>query len=169
MPDLRRAFPPALVRIPGVIRALPLNSRCSSAHSRGLLHNAFRPHTEDEAARAQTSMAPSPQAGMIVIVEDPSIRRLLKNVLERVGHCVMESDTRRVIRLVKSREAAVKLLITNLPEAFSEIEGAVPILYLASSPDWELVRRSRGVRVLQKPFHTKELLEAVDAIADGSK
>ncbi len=114
-------------------------------------------------------MAPSPHAGVILVVEEPSIRRLLKNVLERGGHEVMEIDAGRAVRLVRGLEPAVKLLITNRPERFAEIDGSVPILYLASSPDWELARRSRGVRVLQKPFHTKELLQAVEEITDGSK
>lgn len=113
-------------------------------------------------------MAPSPQSGLILIVEEPSIRRLVKNVLQRKGHAVLEADARRALRLVEGHETVVKLLITNLPHAFAELEGTVPILYLATSPDWDLAARTRRLRVLQKPFRTQELLEAVGEITERS-
>ena len=106
-------------------------------------------------------MAPSPHTHVILIVEDPSICRLVKNVLRRDGREVMETDTQQALRLVEDGEAGVELLITNRPQAFEQLDGRVPVLYLASSPDWDLARRRRGLRVLQKPFHAKELMEAV--------
>ncbi len=109
-------------------------------------------------------MAPSPQSGVIIVVEDASIRRLVKNVLGREGHDVIESDAQQALRLVETGEAPVKLLITNRPQAFAHLDGFVPVLYMASTPDWELASRMRRLRVLQKPFRTKDLLQAVGEI-----
>ena len=47
-------------------------------------------------------MAPRPQSGVIVVVEEPSIRRLVKNVLGREGHEVIESDASQALRLVET-------------------------------------------------------------------
>ncbi len=106
-------------------------------------------------------MASCTQTGVIVIVEDPSIRRLVKSVLGRDGHQVVECGAEQAMRYVAGGEPAVKLLITNRPQEFSELDADVPILYLTSTPDWDVARRARQVRVLQKPFHAKDLLEAV--------
>jgi CheY-like chemotaxis protein len=97
-------------------------------------------------------------------VEDPSIRRLVKNVLARIGHEVVESDAQHALHLVESGETTVKLLITNRPQAFERLDGKVPMLYLASAPDWDLAARAHKLRVLQKPFNPKDLLEAVGEI-----
>jgi DNA-binding response OmpR family regulator len=112
-------------------------------------------------------MAPRTSPGVILIVEDPSIRRLVKNVLRRGGYKAIECDVEQALRSLAGGEASVMLLITNRPEAFAYLDGSVPLLYLASAPDWELAARTRGMRVLQKPFHTKELLDAVGEITEG--
>jgi len=108
-------------------------------------------------------MSPASSPGVIVIVEDPFIRRLVRSVLGRSGHQVVESDAQDALNLAVQNPDSVKLLITNKPHVFEPLEHAVPILYLATFPDWELAARFRRLRVLQKPFHAHELLEAVGA------
>ena len=110
-------------------------------------------------------MASCTQTGVIVIVEDPAIRRLVKSVLGRDGHQVLECGAEQALRYVTAGEEPVKLLITNRPQEFSELENTVPILYLTSTPDWDIARRTRQLRVLQKPFHAKDLIEAVRDLA----
>ena len=101
---------------------------------------------------------------MIVIVEDPFIRRFVRSVLGKIGHTVMESDEQDALRLAAEGTASVKLLITNKPDIFACVDRAVPILYLSATPDWDLVSRFTNIRVLQKPFHAHELLAAVGAV-----
>jgi hypothetical protein len=112
-------------------------------------------------------MAPALQPGVIVIVEDPSISRLVKNVLRREGRQVVVTDAQQALTLMEQGDSQVKLLITNRPHAFTGLDGFVPVLYLTSAPDWDLAARTRGLRVLQKPFHTKDLVEAVGEIIPG--
>ena len=109
-------------------------------------------------------MSPRYSSGVIVIVEDPFIQRFVRSVLGRSGHHVMESDALDAYKLAAEGPGSVKLLITNKPDVFEHLERTVPILYLAASPDWELASRFSNLRVLQKPFHAHELLEAVGAV-----
>lgn len=102
--------------------------------------------------------------GVIVIVEDPFIRRFVRSVLGRLGHTVMESDEKDALKLAAEEPDVVKLLITNRPDVFERLDRTFPILYLAGTPDWDLVSRFSNLRVLQKPFHAHELLEAVGEV-----
>lgn len=114
-------------------------------------------------------MAPRTNTGVIVIVEDPFIRRLVRSVLGRSGHDVIESDAQEAYRLAAREPGFVKLFITNKPDVFEHLEQTVPILYLATSPDWDLASRFKKLRVLQKPFHARDLLEAVTAVTNPVK
>lgn len=103
-----------------------------------------------------------------MIVEDPSIRRFVRSVLGHCGHDIVESDAQDAFRLAAEGPGSVTLLITNEPDVFERLEDAVPILYLAACPDWDLASRFSNLRVLQKPFRAHELLEAVGAVTDPS-
>jgi CheY-like chemotaxis protein len=109
--------------------------------------------------------APS-TSGVIVIVEDPFIRRFVRSVLARLGHSVMESDEQDALKLAAEGPGSVKLLITNKPHVFERLDPTLPILYLAATPDWDLASRFTNLRVLRKPFHAHELLEAVVAVTE---
>ena len=58
----------------------------------------------------------------------------------------------------------VQLLITNVPSAFTEFAGWVPLLYLAALPDLSLVSPYRNSRVLSKPFHPDHLLASAQEL-----
>jgi DNA-binding response OmpR family regulator len=103
---------------------------------------------------------------MIVVVEDPFIRRFVRSILGRLGHNVMESDEKDALRLAAGGPRCVKLLITNKPDVFERLDRTVPILYLAAIPDLDLASRFTNLRVLRKPFHPHELLEAVVAVTE---
>jgi hypothetical protein len=114
-------------------------------------------------------MAPRTRTGAIVIVEDPFIRRLVRSVLGRSGLEIIESDAQEAYKLAARAPGFVKLFITNKPDVFEHLEDAVPILYLAASPDWDMASRFKKLRVLQKPFHARELLEAVTEVTNPVK
>jgi hypothetical protein len=109
-------------------------------------------------------MSPRLSSAVIVIVEDPFIRRFVRSVLGKSGHAVMESDTQDALKLSPD---SVKLLITNQPQVFEHLGHTVPILYLSGTPDWALASRFPNLRILQKPFHAHQLLEAVGAATDS--
>jgi len=98
--------------------------------------------------------------GVVALVEDPSIQKLLGDLLTRRGYRVMRLDAARAIEMVESGHE-VDLVITNTPERFLSCAEAVPLLYLAGAPDLDIASRFSQCRVLQKPFRTEHLLETV--------
>jgi DNA-binding NtrC family response regulator len=111
--------------------------------------------------RELLTMAPCSKTELIVVVEDPSVSRLVKAILRRQGKDVVVMEKKAALKLIENVDERVVLLITNQPETFAGLLGVPPMLYLTSSPDWELASRLPRTRVLQKPFHTQELVDAV--------
>ena len=118
--------------------------------------------------------------GRILVIEDEDqMRKLLRQVLEEAGHEVAEaSDGLEGIRLY--RENPADLIITDM--IMPKKEGMEIILDLKLEfPDVKIIAISGGgrvgpepylqvaegfgaERVFTKPFHIKELLEAVKEI-----
>lgn len=103
----------------------------------------------------------NPISGLVLIVEERSIARLVKSILTRAGHKALETGAPEALRLIAQGECAVKLVITNRPQCFA---GAVPLLYLAATPDWELAQSAPRLRILRKPFRAKDLVVAVEEL-----
>jgi DNA-binding NtrC family response regulator len=111
------------------------------------------------------SMPDNSHFGLVVVVEDPSVCRLVKTVLKRHGHEVVSAEVWRAAEWIEHGDRPVELLITNRPQIFEGLNRAVPILYLASDPDWDYVSSHGSLSVLEKPFHPNELVEAVERMA----
>lgn len=109
-------------------------------------------------------MAPKPNAGLILVVEEPSISRLVKSVLTAYGHAVRTVDAAEAKHTIDSAEPPVALLITNRPQEFGRFDGVVPMLYLTSTPDWALAGRCHNLRILRKPFRARDLVTAVEEL-----
>lgn len=99
--------------------------------------------------------------GAIVVVEDPYIRKYLRDLLTRSGYRVVGSETHRAIDMLRSGAEQVDLIITNSPADFLAFADTTPLLYLAGAPDFELASRFFCCRVLKKPFHPDDLVAAV--------
>ena len=103
-------------------------------------------------------------SGVIVVVEDPFVRNFLRTVLERQGFEVLSGGVRHGLAALRDGSQEVQLLITNVPAAFTEFAGRVPLLYLAALPDPSLASQYRNRRVLSKPFHPHDLLASVQEL-----
>jgi DNA-binding NtrC family response regulator len=99
--------------------------------------------------------------GAIVVVEDPYIRKYLRDLLTRYGYRVVGPETHRAIEMLRSEAEQVDLVITNSPVDFLPFADTVALLYIAGAPDFELASRFFCCRVLQKPFHPEHLVAAV--------
>ncbi|HEY0315188.1 MAG TPA: response regulator transcription factor [Sphingomonas sp.] len=113
-------------------------------------------------------------AKILVIEDDPAIRRLLRVTLERAGHAVAEAATaREALSLLPIEKPQVVLLDLGLPdrdglELVQLIKGQVQATLIVVS-----ARESTGEKVaaldlgaddyLTKPFDTEELLARVRA------
>jgi hypothetical protein len=106
-------------------------------------------------------MSSNANSGVILIVEEASIGRLVKRVLAREGRNAIETDAAQALDFIARGDCRVKLVITNQPKAFAELNGMAPVLYLTAAPDLEVADHVFRVRILRKPFKTKDLLRVV--------
>jgi CheY-like chemotaxis protein len=125
-----------------------------------------------EIAKEQT-VVPAAAPSILVADSDPSIRKLLRRVLERQGYAVHELPTPDNIAS-ELRVNPVDLLITDLGLPRQEAAEAVPVLR-AEYPNLKIIllsgylssdtRQSNQIHgalaVLPKPFPTELLLESV--------
>jgi DNA-binding response OmpR family regulator len=102
-------------------------------------------------------------------VEAPIVQKFLRAVLEREGYESVEADPQSALEMMKVPGPGVGLVITNSPGMFLPFADHVPLIYIAACPDLDLAARFRSCRVLQKPFHPTELLEAVKCLRVSSK
>ncbi len=103
--------------------------------------------------------------GIVAVIEDPFIRKLLRDILTKHGYRVIEYSKRQAVELLQSGFEQVRLIITNTPEDFLAFAAVLPLLYLAAAPDPELAACFRKCRCLRKPFSQEELLAGVADLA----
>jgi len=111
-------------------------------------------------------MTSKPNSGVVVIVEDPFICKFLSAVLARAGCRAVEAAPQDGFKLICSGEFPVKALITNTPQIFQAFAGQFPVIYTTSCPDPEATRGFPQCRILQKPFHAGQVLEALNEVGD---
>jgi hypothetical protein len=103
--------------------------------------------------------------GSIVVVEDPLVQKFLRSVLFRNGYQVVEASPATALSLIAGPEPRARVVITNRPEVFLPFADDVAMLYVAACPDYTLALRFQTCRILHKPFHPADLLEAVEDLA----
>jgi hypothetical protein len=103
----------------------------------------------------------TPCQGAIVVVEDPYIRKYLRDVLVRHGYRVVGSEVPAATEMIRSGTDQVELVITNSPGDFLAFADRIPLLYISGAPDFELAALFFCCRVLRKPFHPDHLLATV--------
>lgn len=118
---------------------------------------------------------------ILVVEDEPSLRALARNALERYGYCVHEAPSgKAALEVWQQLHGAVDLLLTDMvmPEGVSGRELAerlqadkplLKIIYMSgypgdvAGPDLFL---QAGVNFLQKPFSPLKLAETVRAVLD---
>ncbi len=120
---------------------------------------------------------------ILVVEDDKAVRDLLREILERAGHNVMDaSNGREAITMYKATPA--DLIITNI--LMPEKEGLETIQELRrDKPDIKIIAISGGGQIgpadylevakrfgakktFSKPFNRKDLLQAVDELLQGA-
>jgi hypothetical protein len=117
--------------------------------------------THIECIPPERAIPSTSRQGAIVVVEDPYIRKYLRDVLTRHGYRVLGSDAPVATGILRSGSERVDLLITNLPGDFLAFADTIRLLYTAGAPDRKLASRFFCCRVLNKPFRHEHLLAAV--------
>ncbi|MBI2949111.1 MAG: response regulator [Verrucomicrobia bacterium] len=139
------------------------------------------PESKDESTSSETSPVAGGNETILVVEDEPSVRRLAVDVLRRYGYQVCEAESSlQAIDLFKQRIQEIDLLLTDMV-----MPGGVPGTELASSlqeekPNLKVIYMTgysrnfagtdfvpSGDRVLMaKPFSGQELLRMVRRILD---
>jgi CheY-like chemotaxis protein len=127
------------------------------------------PHNEVIIIAESTHLDSFPMLGWIatqtsiVIVEDPMVGRLIHSVLARLGYPITEASSATALDLFQGK-AYPGLIVTNKPQLFLDFADHTRLLYVAAVPDYRLAEKFPMSRVLLKPFHPTELLNAVERL-----
>lgn len=121
---------------------------------------------------------------VLIIDDEPAMRRTLRRILESSGHTVLEApDGRKGLKLFNDHRPALVIADILMPEK----EGLETIRELrAQTPDAKIIAISGGGsfgepgflhaasvfgagEILQKPFRAEELMAAVTRMLDGGR
>ncbi len=104
--------------------------------------------------------------GIVAVIEDPFIRKLLRDILTRRGYRVVGYSVQQALDLLGTGTEPVSLVITNAPAEFLRFAQGMPVLYLSAAPDPELAACFPSCRCVRKPFQAEELIEAVKELTE---
>lgn len=118
---------------------------------------------------------------MLVIDDDPDMRRLLKDFLERDGHRVIEAPNgHHAILLVESEPIHVVILDKEMPgwnglDVLSFLQQrwpSIPVIFITAfgGPDVAEESRRRGARYyVEKPFRVGRIIATVQAVIQSGR
>lgn len=135
-----------------------------------------------EAAAAQQEPA-GPRTRVLVVDDEPSIRALLKAILEQRGHQVdLVADGRAAIERVSAHRYGVILLDVRMPDMsglevfqrIKEIAGSIAsrVVFLTGdvmADETRALLEQTGAPALAKPFQSQELLQAIEKVLKPSR
>ncbi len=115
---------------------------------------------------------------ILVIEEEPSVRRLVGRMLSGAGYSVeIVSEREEMASILASSEDKVDLIVAGLPQTDSSVseyvsnlrgsEDGLPVIVLSGFSDTRQEDRE-GVRALLKPFSEGALLSAIRELLDGA-
>lgn len=112
----------------------------------------------------------------VLVVEDESmVAMMIEDMLEDLGHCVLATSGRmpEASKLVSSASADLAILDVNLngeetyPLAASLASRKIPFIFATAYGSSGIKAEWSGVPVLQKPFQSSQLAEAINHAVQG--
>ncbi len=142
------------------------------------------------AAAAESASAPPPappkrggDETILVVEDEPALRKLILRTLSRLGYQMIEADTgRQALEVFAGHQAAIRLVLTDIvmPDGLSGLEltrrlqqqaPALKVIYMSgysaeiTGKDGKLVE---GVNFLAKPFSQAQLTAIIRANLEGA-
>ena len=116
-------------------------------------------------------MQPASEPCVLVVDDEPVVRRLVCTILERAGFALLEAGTgAEALNVFQQHRSRINLLLTDvimpgmagteLVENISKIGANIPILFMSAFCD-RLDRRMEQFVCIAKPFTNTELVGAV--------
>jgi signal transduction histidine kinase len=165
-----------LAMVYGIVSQAGGSVRLDSAPGLGTTATVLLPLIEaealDEEPRPDRVVRSAVGRRVLVVEDDPSVRRLAVGALEHQGYQVESAgDGREALALVEASTVAPDLVVTDLVlphcsgravrKAVAERYPGVPVLYVSGYPGDAIESRGwleDGVPFLQKPFTPRELV-----------
>ena len=140
---------------------------------------------EAEAASNEDSARPAAASGggetVLVVEDEPVVRRLARTALEESGYHVMEAeDGAEALALLAGANGKIDLVLSDvvmprmggkaLDEAIRRLRPSLPLLLMSGHPGEEVAEHGRlnhTSSFIQKPFSPPELAQRVRAMLDG--
>ncbi len=172
-----------LATVYGVVKQNGGGVRVSSARGSGTTFRVYLPRTteERESVVKGASVGMGGDETLLVVEDEPTLRRLAERVLSRAGYRIHTAGNgAEALALVASDDLAVDLLLTDVVmpgmsgrELAKQLLTYAPkarVLYMSGYTDGTMVDDggllAEDVNLLQKPFREAILLEAVRAVLD---
>lgn len=159
-----------------------------SAPGKGTTFHIFLPRTEriqEAIQHAPPVSMPSQRAQTILVVEDePSLRKLTRNTLKEAGYMVLEArDAAEAIEITSKPGISIDVLLTDvimpgmsggdLAKKLSEERPSLGVLFMSGYTDGAIETHGdlkAGLVVLRKPFTREALLRAIgNAVAQAPR
>lgn len=165
---------------PGEVRLRGAAEEIRKAADRAASLTRLREAAEP-AGVVKEQVAPARRTETILLVEDnESVRRLLRDTLERSGYQVLEArDGAEALVIARRQEGRIHLMLTDLvmpamgggelAEHLALSHPGMPVLYMSSYTDNPIARHGPepGAAFLPKPFGPAELARKVRELLDS--
>jgi PAS domain S-box-containing protein len=160
--------------------------RVQSAPGRGTTFEIFFPREDRDVAGAIPAAAAAEGRGsetILLVEDDPMLRRLAESTLKRAGYQVLTAaDAAEGLRLAREHEGPIHVVVTDVvmpglpgPDLVARLEQARPgvrALYMSGYTEHPLLQdgiTEDGVSFLPKPFGPDELARRVRQLLDAGR
>ncbi|MFN8187860.1 MAG: PAS domain-containing protein [Gaiellales bacterium] len=139
--------------------------------------------TEDDGLDLAGSTREAGTETVLVVEDDPSVRRLVRTALARAGYTVLEAgEASEALAVAQDPSETFDLLLTDvvmpgqsgrvLAEELATIRPGVPVLYMSGYTDDDIVHHgvhSQEMPFIQKPFLPGALAAKVRSVLDATR
>jgi PAS domain S-box-containing protein len=170
----------------GIITQSGGHIQLQSAPGEGATFTIFLPRELDVEPEAPAPAEPerhsaSTRATILVVEDDPTVRKLVTGILQRNGHTVLTAtDGASALAIVGTSPEPIQLAIMDVvmpgmngrevSERLAQLSPDLKVLFMSGYTDDDVIHR--GVRDLtrrfiQKPFTAAELIQKVDEVLNN--
>jgi PAS domain S-box-containing protein len=171
-----------LATVYGIVKQSGGHVEVESETGRGTMFKIYLPRHDEPAplSAVEDSAIPGGSESILVVEDEPAVRRLAREALTARGYVVQEAaDGEEALRLVEQHHGPLDLLLTDvvmprmggreLAEAVIERFPSTRVLFMSGYTDDAVVRQGllkSGAAFVQKPFTLTRLLHRVREVLD---
>ena len=174
-----------LATVYGIVKQSGGHISVYSEVGHGSTFKVFLPLSEDDVAAPVAASAAAAEGGseaILLLEDEPALRELVREILERAGYRVMTGPTpQEALQSALEARAAVDLVLTDVVmphlsgrEAAARVRDAhpgTPVLYMSGYTDEAIGHHGvleASEHFLQKPFTTEVLLNKVRQVLEST-